>query len=117
MKALPVTLASPAPALRRLSTGSPAQDMRNRQQQDDLRAPLSCPLLYGVQIECETPDVGVNLEIRHGLGRRPQGWFVVGQRDEPFAMLELYDLRTDVLLVLERAALASVDSRFSLWIY
>lgn len=102
-------------AIRRLTTGDPKQDTRDRQKQEELRKPLSCPLLYGAQFDCETPDVLIDLTITHGLGRVPLGWFVVGQRDYPFHMVEISRSRTT--LVLERSFSASVDSRFSLWIY
>lgn len=76
---------------------------------------LTCPLLYGVLVSGEVPDVGETVTLRHNLGRVPVGWFVV---DQAGSGVELYrDSADDETITFARPASASVDEPFTMWIF
>ena len=94
-----------------------AQDAARSDLERDQKAATQSPLLGGVFIECLTPDFGQPLEVHHRLGRKPQGWIPVRALDAIFDMYEVDSPDPNLTLVLERGPGASVDSRFTLYIF
>lgn len=99
----------------RLRTGDVAQDARALDLERALRAPLSCPLLDGVQVSGAVPDVGGTVELAHNLGRVPRGWFVVDAQDAGVDLVR--SAWTAATLTLARGTDAATDARFTVWVF
>lgn len=101
--------------LPKLETGVAAVDAVLRKWAVFLDGVLACPLLYGVLVSGEMPDIGETVTLRHNLGRVPVGWFVVDQAGNG---VELYrDSADDDTITFARPGAASVDVAFTMWVY
>lgn len=99
----------------RLRTGDVAQDARALDLERALRAPLSCPLLDGVQVSGVVPDVGATVELAHNLGRVPRGWLVIDAQDAGVDLVR--SSWTASRLTLGRGTDAVTDARFAVWVF
>lgn len=111
------------PALSRPRTLVAEQDRARQLLERDNEQQRTSPLLGGVFVECVTPDVDQQLLVHHRLGREPQGWIVTRIRDAAVDMVEVYEQQIPkgvdrrMTLVLERGVGASVDSKFTLYVF
>ena len=103
----------------RVRTGDSVQDAARQDFERDQKTATSSPLLGGVFVECVMPDIGETLKVSHRLKRKPQGWMVVRQLDSGVDLQDASDSKTDPNLTLEldRGPAASVDARFTLYVF
>lgn len=70
----------------------------------------SNPLLNGLRVDDIAIVSGTNKSVAHGLGREPQGWFVIGQ----YSASSVYEIsRSSTFLIIDASANVTVD----LWIF